>query len=245
MRYFFRVEYNGAEFAGWQRQPDASTVQGEIERAFSTCLRAPHLIVGAGRTDAGVHARSQGAHIDLAEPVDIFRIVQAVNGLLPFTISIYNMIPVADDFHARFSALSRSYCYRFVTRKTPLTRGFAWFVPGVIDWNKMIDAVACLKGEHDFSSFCTKGSDIEHARCIIFNAALVLDKEEASFTIEANRFVYNMVRTLVGTLVSIGRGTITLSLEEILARKDRSLAGSTAPANALVLENVSYEGILS
>jgi tRNA pseudouridine38-40 synthase len=243
MRYFFRVEYDGTGYGGWQRQHNAPSVQEALERAFTTVTRKPCCITGAGRTDAGVHARAQGAHIDLDAEINIRESELSVNALLPPDIAIYHLQQVDGKFHARFSALSRRYRYCMCSRKRPLLFKRVWMVFYEVDWKRMEDSLTALRGTHDFSTFCATGSAARHARCTVTDAGLTSEGDLKVFTIEADRFVYTMVRSLIGTLVDIGRGHITDSLADILASRDRRRAGMTAPACGLVLDNVFYEGV--
>lgn len=244
MRYFFRIEYDGTRFGGWQRQPNAVSIQELLEKAFQTALRTPVSIVGAGRTDAGVHARCQGAHIDITDPFDIGRCELSVNALLPNDIAIYNLQQIDETFHARFSAVSRQYKYHMCTRKCPLYAQKAWMLYYRIDWDKIRDNINYLLGTHDFSSFCASGCTTDNHVCSVKKADLNFEDDFVIFTIEADRFIYKMVRTIVGTLIEIGRGKIDISLKEIIDAKKRVMAGETAPPFGLVLENVIYPGVI-
>lgn len=150
MRYFFRVQYDGTGFRGWQRQDNAPSVQQTLEKAFSTVLRTPCEVVGAGRTDAGVHARRQGAHIDVDAPFDIRLIEKSVNAVLPWSVEVSTIQPVADDFHARYSAIRRRYRYYMSTVKAPLLFKRVWILYQPVDWNRVAANIACVRGEHDF-----------------------------------------------------------------------------------------------
>ena len=243
MRYFFRVEYDGSKYGGWQRQPNAVTIQELLENAFETALRVPVSITGAGRTDAGVHAKGQGAHLDVEKPVDIRRCECSINALLPREIAIYNLQQVNDSFHARYSAISRRYVYRMCTRKRPLSFQRAWFLFYGVNWDLVRDNLQFLEGTHDFTSFCASGSETPNNICTIKKVSLEDEQGFIQFTIEADRFIYKMVRTIVGTLIEIGRGKLKLSIKDIIAAKNRVLAGETAPFG-LFLENVFYPGII-
>ncbi|MBN2188812.1 MAG: tRNA pseudouridine(38-40) synthase TruA [Chitinispirillaceae bacterium] len=244
MRYFFRVEYDGTAYGGWQRQDNTASIQGELDRAFSIATRAACRVTGAGRTDAGVHARAQGAHVDMTAELDLSAITSSVNGLLPRDIAIFGLRPVGDDFHARYSALSRRYRYYLCCRKRPLILKRAWPVLYDLNWDRVETEIASLKGTHDFTTFCAAGSSARHADCTVIDASLSRSDDLYIFTIEANRFVYSMVRSLCGTLIDIGRGRITGSLTDRIESRDRSRAGQTAPAFGLVLDNVIYPGAL-
>ncbi|MBN2037812.1 MAG: tRNA pseudouridine(38-40) synthase TruA [Chitinispirillaceae bacterium] len=241
-RYFFRVEYDGTAYGGWQAQKNAPSIQKKLEDAFSTATRSPCRVIGAGRTDAGVHARAQGAHIDLPKPVDPNGCERSVNGLLPRDIAVYGLRAVDASFHARYSAVSRRYCYYLCERKRPLMEKHAWIVLYDIEWERIAQSLPTLLGTHDFISFCASGSGTKHARCTVTAATIEQKQDMRVVTIEANRFVYSMVRSLVGTLVDIGRGRMAESLENLIALKDRKRCGQTAPAWGLVLDTVIYPG---
>ncbi|MCL2218364.1 MAG: tRNA pseudouridine(38-40) synthase TruA [Chitinispirillia bacterium] len=243
MRYFFRVEYDGTRFGGWQYQPNAISVQQLIDEALTVILRTPCGVTGAGRTDAGVHARGQGAHFDAPEEIDTERLTTSLNALLPYDIAVYGMTAVNPGFHARYSASSRMYKYYFADRKSPLSHKRAWAVYYPIDWNRVDNEIKCLSGPRDFTAFCSSGTDSKSMVCdISFADVSVHDNGARIFTIRANRFIYKMVRSLVGTLVDIGRGRLSDSLDLIINSKDRNKAGETAPACGLVLEWVDYGG---
>lgn len=244
MRYFFRIEYDGSRFGGWQIQPNTVTIQQKLQEAFSTVLRTPVKITGAGRTDAGVHARAQGAHFDYNKEIDPRTCTKSVNALLPSDIAVYNLCRVEDSFHARYSAFSRRYCYYFSSRKRPLFNKQVWIINCNIDWNRIEQNIRYLEGTHDFSSFRVSGYNNDNAVCTVNTVSFEQDNDNCIFTIEANRFIYKMVRSIVGTLIDIGREKCNSSLDNILALKDRRFAGMTAPPNGLVLENVQYREVL-
>jgi tRNA pseudouridine38-40 synthase len=240
MRYFFRVEYDGTGYGGWQRQDNAPSIQAEVERAFSTVTRAPCAVTGAGRTDAGVHARAQGAHVDIANAIEPAACEASVNAVLPSDVAIYRLQPVNDTFHARYSAQSRKYRYYSCERKLPLHYNRVWQLRHAVMWDAVAHHLEAVRGTHDFSTFCAAGNGLKNALCTVTEARLDQEGEIFVFTIAANRFVYTMVRSLWGTLIDIGRGRITHSLADLLASRDRSRAGRTAPACGLVLDFVTY-----
>ena len=241
MRYFFRIEYDGTRYCGWQNQPTGISVQQLIEEALTVALRAPCSIVGAGRTDAGVHARAQGAHFDAPEAVDTERLTISLNALLPPDIAVYGMVRVRDGFHARYSAVSRRYIYYFSDRKNPLNYKRVWMIYYPVDWERAALEAKHIVGRHDFTAFCSSGADSDDKECDVSLAAFSRDEFGVRmFTIEANRFIYKMVRSLVGTLVDIGRGRISAAMDAIIASRDRNMVGETAPACGLVLERVGY-----
>lgn len=241
MRYFCRVSYDGTRYGGWQRQPNATGIQQVLEEKAAVLLRSPVSFTGAGRTDAGVHAKAQGAHFDYGGQVDPFRFTASINALLPPDIAIHDFRQVDDAFHARYSALRRVYRYTLCLRKSPLMVNQAWPVTFDINWGMLKTELVSLLGEHDFTSFCASGSGSATAVCTVYAAAIEQTDECMVFSIEANRFVYKMVRSIVGTLIDIGRGRQHLTVKEILERKERKYAGTTAPACGLLLSDVFYE----
>lgn len=241
MRYFCRVAYNGAGYGGWQRQPHNSSIQEQLDRTAAIILHEPVSFTGAGRTDAGVHAAAQGAHFDYDSALDFRRFTHSMNALLPNDIAISNVRAVAPSFHARYSAVRRRYRYAIRPIKSPLHTGLCWVVNYPVDWTKIAGQVALLEGEHDFTTFRASGCGSSSAWCTVFETTLSVSAEQVFFTIEANRFIYKMVRSIVGTLVDIGRGACAGSLHDILTSCDRTQAGVTAPSCGLVLEDVVYK----
>lgn len=240
MRCFCRVEYDGSDYGGWQVQENARSVQGQLEEAFATVVRTPCAVVGAGRTDAGVHARGQGMHADLPDDIDVRECERSVNGVLPVDIAVRDLVKVDPVFHARFLATERCYSYYLVSRKTPLWHGRALLVSCAVDWDLVEREMHSLVGTHDFTAFCASGSGALTRECEVRRAEIRSEREIHVVTIAANRFLYKMVRGIVGTLVDIGRGEITRPLAEIIAARDRSRIGNVAPARGLVLEYVDY-----
>ncbi|MBD3344086.1 MAG: tRNA pseudouridine(38-40) synthase TruA [Chitinivibrionales bacterium] len=239
-RYLFRIEYDGASYGGWQKQLNAPSIQEKIEHAFSTATRIPCSIVGAGRTDAGVHARRQAAHIDIPPVRDIERLRFSINSILPGDIQIFEMKPVSSDIHARFSAVKRRYCYYMNCENHPLVRHRAWTIMYAVNWNRVRKHVSSLLGTHDFSTFCSSGSGTENMTCKVTEAALTCNNDMFIFSITADRFIYKMVRSIVGTLIDIGRGRLMSSMAAIIKSHDRTQAGNTAPSKGLILENIEY-----
>jgi tRNA pseudouridine38-40 synthase len=240
VRYFFRVEYDGTSFGGWQRQPNAVSIQEKLEHAFGVALRTKIDITGAGRTDAGVHGRGQAAHFDCEQEFDLSRLELSVNAILPHEISIYNLCQVDNAFHARFSAVSRRYKYTMSVRKMPLLYKRVWMIFTKVDWNLVKQNATHLLGRHDFETFCASGATSDNTFCTVTGVSLDKIDECIVFTIEADRFIYRMVRSVVGTLIDIGRGSINQPMAEVIASRDRKRAGSTAPACGLVLDYVKY-----
>jgi tRNA pseudouridine38-40 synthase len=247
-RYALCIEYHGAPFAGWQRQSAQTSVQGAVEAALDALEPGPHLIVGAGRTDAGVHATGQVAHADMARDWDPFRLSQAVNAHLRHRpVAITGAARVADDWHARFSALERRYLYRMIVRRAPLTHeaGLAWRVPVPLDASAMQAAADRLLGRHDFTTFrathCQADSPIRTLDLLRVEEILRTDGQEFRFHLAARSFLHNQVRSIVGTLERVGMGALTpQDVAEALAARDRSACGPVAPPQGLYLTGVRY-----
>ena len=244
MRYAIELSYDGGAYCGWQRQTDAATVQESLEKALSTLLRQSTEVVGAGRTDTGVSASYYVAHFDSCQSVDCDHLKYKLNLILPHDIAVFAIRAVRDDFHARFDAVEREYTYYISQRKNPFRRHSAWqyYVP--LDVERMNEAAKALLEWDDFTSFAKLNSNNKTNICDVRWAEWRRDAEDESllvFTIRADRFLRNMIRALVGTLVDVGRGK--LSVEEfrnILHAKDLSLSSSSAPAQGLFLSNVRY-----
>jgi len=250
MRLFSRVEYDGTNFSGWQVQPDKISVQGELQNAISRIVGEQICIVGAGRTDAGVHARNQGIHFDVPDNIfdkfpDIDKFSYRINSLLPQTIAVFGMRKVSDDFHARFSAVERTYHYYISLKKNPLSANNTVFFGYKLDLDKMQTELNSIIGRHSFESLCSSNNQLKNFFCTINFADIVKINDDFFYIkISANRFLYNMVRTLTGTLLNISRGKTDMRLLEIVSLKNRNLAGATAPAKGLVLEDVKYNDFL-
>ena len=241
-RYFLHLAYNGADYHGWQSQPNAVTVQETVEKALSKVLRRQVAIVGAGRTDTGVNARSMYAHFDVDNEIaDPQRLISALNSLVGRDIAIYGIRRVADDAHARFDAVARTYKYFVTTRKSPFDYRFAWNPPYRLDVDAMNAAAALLADYIDFTSFSKLHTDVATNNCRIYEARWTAESDRLTFTIKADRFLRNMVRAIVGTLVDVGRGKTSLDeFCRIIERKDRCAAGASVPGNALFLWQVDY-----
>ena len=240
MRYFIELSYDGTPFVGWQRQPAGDSVQSCLEDALSILFRKPLSIVGAGRTDAGVHAHQLFAHVDIDDHIDkdlTFRL----NKLLPKEIAVRNIIPVTQDAHARFDAVSRGYRYNLTTQKNPFLQKRSYHFAKPIDVELMNQAAKILIDHKDFKCFSKSKTDVKTYICDIQHAYWQQDGSELVFFIQANRFLRNMVRAIVGTLIAVGLRKISISdFEAILASRDRSQAGYSVPAHGLYLEKVSY-----
>ena len=241
-RYFLYLKYDGTAYRGWQVQPEGRTVQGELQRALSVALRGEVPVVGAGRTDTGVHARMMVAHFDAAEGLDCSQLVYKLNRLLPRDIAADRVEAVSADMHARFSAVSRTYHYYIHTRRDPFRRAYSCEMYYIPDFDKMNEAAATLLEYDDFASFCKSHTDVKTTLCNVTEARWVQDDEYSwHFVITANRFLRNMVRAVVGTLFDVGRGRIdTEGFRKIIEGRSRSAAGDSVPACALFLEKILY-----
>jgi tRNA pseudouridine38-40 synthase len=217
-------------------------VEGEIELRLSTLLRQPIDIVGAGRTDAGVHARHMVAHFDFEDGCDTKQLCYRLNRMMPPDICIYKIEKVADDLHARFSATSRTYHYYISTKRNPFNRQYTWLCHYDLDFELMNQAAEILMEYKDFASFCKSHTDVKTTLCNIIEAKWIKDDEGCYyFRIKANRFLRNMVRAVVGTLVKVGRHRLSLDdFRNVIEGKKRTMAGESMPANALFLEKIEY-----
>ena len=242
MRYFIFLAYDGTNYHGWQIQPNACSVQGEIQRCLSTILRRETPIVGAGRTDTGVHARQMAAHFDSEEPIDCLQTAFRLNRILPPDISIERIISVDNSLHARFSATSRTYHYYIHTKKCPFNRGYSLETHYNLDFDMMNKAGEYLISVKDFAAFCKAGSDVKTTLCDVRTAKWVEESPgKWYFEITADRFLRNMVRAVVGTLVDVGRGRLSMEdFKAVVESKKRTEARESMPAHALFLENVEY-----
>lgn len=242
MRYFITLCYDGTSYHGWQIQPNGNSVQQQLQEALSTLLRESVEVVGAGRTDTGVHAKTMVAHFDWDNPIDEKQLVYKLNRILPKDISVSNVQQVDNGMHARFSAKERTYHYFIHTRKDPFLQAYSWQVPFSLDFEKMNEAAQILIGYKDFTSFSKVGTDTKTNFCDISYAKW----EEVApdywrFTITANRFLRNMVRAIVGTLVEVGRGKLSVKdVQQVIEAKDRCRAGESVPGKALFLVDVKY-----
>ncbi len=241
-RYLIEIEYNGANYSGWQIQPNAKTIEGEIEEAFSRILQTPIDVVGQGRTDAGVHASGQTAHLDLPDDLDIYKLIHGVNGLVGDNIHIKHIEPVGEEFHARFDALTRKYRYTVLDYPSPLLIDQGWYSGNTIKLAELNACAEMLKGEHDFNGFSKFNEENFTTICIVYDAKWVNQPNCVYFEIEANRFLRNMVRRLVGTMMEVSRGKISKDeFSKILNNEMEAPSTYTAPAKGLVLSEVFYK----
>ena len=247
-RYFLKLGYDGRAYHGWQVQPHDVSVQETLEKALSTVLRTPIAVTGAGRTDAGVNAATMYAHFDVPQPVSNPGLtVRSLNGVLPRDIAVHDLIAVTPDAHARFDATSRTYRYYAHLAKSALLEGRSWQCNSRLDFEKMNEAAQCLKRYTDFTSFSKLHTDVKTNNCRIDHAAWTrvesLDPgvEQWVFTITADRFLRNMVRAIVGTLVDVGTHKITVQdFGSIIEQKNRCAAGTSMPGHALYLWDITY-----
>ena len=242
MRYFVWFSYDGTAYHGWQIQPNGNSVQAELQRALSTLLREEISVTGAGRTDAGVHARQMVAHFDFSVAIDLEQLAYKLNRILPCDIAVDRVELVDDDMHARFSATSRTYHYYIHTKKDPFSRPYSTELHYELDFDKMNEAGRILMTYDDFGAFCKSHSDVKTTLCRVTKAEWVQTNATSwYFEITANRFLRNMVRAVVGTLIDVGRGRLTLDdFRKVIEGKRRTEAGESMPANALFLENIRY-----
>ena len=242
MRYFIELQYDGAAYFGWQRQPDTPTVQGTIEAKLSMLRGTPTEIVGAGRTDTGVNASFYTAHFDAETHVDCSQLSYKLNKVLPSDIAILRIYEVAAEKHARFDAKSREYTYLLTPRKSPFRRFSAWHYTADLDVEAMNRAASKLLDHEDFTSFAKLNSNNKTNICHITHAEWVVEADGTlRFTIRADRFLRNMVRAIVGTLVDVGRGRYSVEeFEDIILSKDLSRSSAGAPACGLFLSDVRY-----
>ena len=246
MRYFIRFAYDGTAFHGSQRQPNGITVQETMEQALAMIFRKEIPLTFAGRTDAGVHAREMYAHFDLANcqsPIANHQnLLFRLNGILPDSIAIFDIYPVTDDAHARFSAVRRTYEYHIVDHKDPFLCQQATRVRPGLNFAAMNEAAQLLIGKQDFASFCRTNTDVKTTICDLTHAEWrELGNGHAVFTIAADRFLRNMVRAVVGTLFEVGRGKMTKEqFAEVIAQHNRCAAGDSAPAEGLFLTHIDY-----
>jgi tRNA pseudouridine38-40 synthase len=244
-RYFIELAYKGTHFCGWQLQPNGITVQGELERVMTLLLREPVRLTGAGRTDSGVHASCFVAHFD-ASSEELHKdvtLLYKLNQLISSDISVYRIYPVASDAHARFDAVSRTYQYRIAKVKNPFTIELAYHLYRPLDMEAMNTAAKILPEYTDFTSFSKLHGNAVTNLCRLTEAywAENVQSKELTFTITANRFLRNMVRAVVGTMLEIGLGKrLPEDIRQIIEAKDRSAAGTSAPPQGLYLTNIVY-----
>lgn len=241
MRYFIELSYNGKAYHGWQNQPKAISVQEVIEKGLSLILKEDTPIVGAGRTDTGVHAMQMFAHFDSDVTFEESDLVFKLNSFLPNDIAIHSIFKVKPDAHARFDATSRTYLYRIAITKNAFNFDHAYYFTKHLDIDRMNQAANILFQYQDFQCFSKTNTDVKTYHCKIMEAAWTIKNDELHFVIKADRFLRNMVRAIVGTMVNVGVGKIEVTdLHAIIQSKNRSEAGYSVPAHALYLTKVDY-----
>ncbi len=235
------LEYDGTDFVGWQSQTNGRNVQDEITNVLDQVLQEPITLIGAGRTDSGVHARGQVANFRTNSSLGVSSILNALNGTLPEDIYVHSAIEVDEKFHSRFDARERLYKYYISLIPAAIGRQYQWFVKYDLDLSLLNQVAAQLVGEHDFESFTKSESLVPHHRCTVFKSEWTKMPSMLIYEIRANRFLHGMVRALVGTMVDIGRGYIPVTaFKDIMSAKDRRKAGMAVPPSGLFLEEVSY-----
>jgi tRNA pseudouridine38-40 synthase len=241
MRYLFEIAYNGKNYNGWQTQKNGIGVQTVVENALTKLFKKETKIVGSGRTDTGVHCEQQFFHTDLEDHFDPTPLLQKINSFLPKDIAIRGCRRVKPDVNARYDAIERTYRYQITLIKNPFTEGLWWHYFKVADVQTMNKAAALLLGEHDFECFSKVKTDVNHFLCTIKKAEWTQHGHELVFMITANRFLRGMVRAIVGTLLDVGSGKITVKdFQNIIKSRDRKNAGANVPAHALYLMKVKY-----
>lgn len=241
MRYFIKLAYNGTPYHGWQIQPNAASVQETLNRAFSVLLHSEISLMGAGRTDTGVHAKEMYAHFDFDASFDISKLVHKLNSFLPKDIVIYNIFPVDEEAHCRFDATKRTYEYHINIFKDAFLQDQSWYFNQELDVDLMNEAAKLLLNYTDFQCFSKVNTDVNTFDCSIFEAYWKKEDNKLIFTISANRFLRNMVRAIVGTLVNIGLRKINLAdFIAIIESKNREKAGFSVPAHGLYLTKIAY-----
>jgi len=241
-RYFVQLSFNGTRYHGWQIQPNALSVQEEVEKSFSTILSEEIAVTGAGRTDTGVHASKYVLHFDVSRQLtDTSKLIYRLNRFLPPDIAIQDIWKVPPEAHARFSALSRTYKYYITLEKDPFSLEREYYLRITPDVEKMNDAARIIMEYRDFTSFSRLHTDVKTNFCKIYQAGWEIEGTKLIFTIKADRFLRNMVRAFVGTLLDVGKGKIPSGqVREIIEKKDRGAAGASAPAHGLFLTDIVY-----
>ncbi len=245
-RYFIQLSYDGTAYHGWQIQPNGISIQETVEKALSVVARQTVAVTGAGRTDSGVHASFYVAHFEVEkENLDNDKIIHNLNCLLPADIAIHNIYKVHSEAHARFDATSRTYKYYIVKAKDPFQRFYAAREARVPDLARMNEAARKLFNYEDFTSFSKLGTDVKTNNCKVDHAEWIDEGNRYVFTIRADRFLRNMVRAIVGTLLEVGFGKLTLDqFCKVIEAKDRNAAGASVPAKGLFLIDIGYPGEL-
>ena len=235
------IEYDGSRYVGWQIQPNGISIQQVLQSAITQLFNSDIPAIASGRTDSGVHALGQVIHFDCPNNLPPFKIIRGLNFYLPDDIRVINAEEIHSEFHARYDAVNRIYRYYIRRQPSAVHRYFRWVLLENLDVAEMKKAASCLLGTKNFKSFCSTQSDTENYVCQITKAELSVVAPDLIFEIHGNRFLHNMVRAIVGTLVEIGRGKIRAGdMERIIAAENRNAAGATAPPTGLFLEKVFY-----
>jgi tRNA pseudouridine38-40 synthase len=235
------LEYDGTDFVGWQYQTNGRSIQEEVEKAIKQILQADIRITGGGRTDAGVHARGQVASFFIEREVEINLLAKSLNAVMPHSIIVLEAVKAALNFNARYDAKSRRYTYSIIQEPTAIQRNYCWQVFQNLNLPLMQECAQQIIGTHGFRSFCKVETDTHNHRCSVLTSQWIQKEKLLIYEISANRFLHGMVRTLVGTMVNVGRGhTKYEEFNKILESNNRSVAGMAAPAKGLFLENISY-----
>lgn len=244
-RYFFQIAYKGTHYYGWQRQPKQISVQQVIEQELQKLFGEKTPIVGCGRTDTGVHASDYYFHCDIPKKFDSSKLLFKLNRMLPSDIAIKNSYLVTPEAHARFDAESRTYHYKIHTFKSPFLNDLSTYIPQSLDFDKMNQAAKHLLGKQDFTSFSKLHTDVKTNICEVYSAQWIqTDEQHWYFEIKANRFLRNMVRAIVGTLIDVGMEKIEPNaVSQIIKEKDRGKAGKSAPAHGLYLAQIDYPSL--
>jgi tRNA pseudouridine38-40 synthase len=248
-RFKLTLAYDGTSFVGWQRQASGTSIQELLEGAFALLEGQPVAVTGAGRTDAGVHAFGQVAHVTLERSIDAATVVRALNHHLPPTVRVLEAVEVSSTFHARFDATAKHYRYRIWNAPvlSPFERAYAWHIPGPrLDMDAMAAAAARLEGHHDFAAFQTTGAETHTSERVVFSSRITTEGPLITYDVKGDGFLRHMVRSIVGTLVEVGRRRYPAEwISEVLLSKDRARGGRTAPACGLILVGVQYEQLTS
>ncbi len=242
-RYFIELSFRGTAYCGWQIQPNAPSIQQTIEEALALLLREKLRVTGAGRTDTGVHAGYFAAHFNSSAllPSHTEETVRKLNHMLPQDIAILDIFPVNKSAHSRFSAVSRTYKYFVSRRKNPFRQETSYHITAALDMKAMNRAAEELSNHSDFSSFCRSNSNVKTHICKIMHAAWEEQDEMLVFTVKADRFLRNMVRAIVGTMLEAGYGKMTVEkFKDVIVARDRRMAGTSAPAQGLFLTAIEY-----
>ncbi len=242
-RYIIQLAYKGTNFNGWQRQKQNKTItiQGSIEHSLSLLLREKIEVIGAGRTDSGVHASFYVAHFDTGQQIDTQKLTHKLNSFINKDIAIILISKAPDNFHARYDAMKRTYKYFIHTRENPFLRDFSHYVYYPLDMDKMKQATKALFDYNDFKAFSKAHSGTKHYLVELYEAYWIQENDKIIFTISANRFLRNMVRAIVGTMLEIGRGKLTIQeMRHFIEARNRKLSTFTAPANGLFLTDIKY-----